>query len=456
MPRSSRRRSPSVSSDLSVSSQDDLTSLLLRERGGAASAIPGAAGGQERVAPQDVPAREEGPGGGAMSSMTAGKPASRTWLWVTIAAVVLLLVAGGGAAYYFRDNLRSLFGGSSDTTPSASSSGTSAPATTAASSIGTAVSSSAPLSGSAASSGSAAATASTSAASSTASSSNGISPSQSYTLAQNCTGTSFFSCFSFNTNKGVSESVATESGLVNVNGSAAYLRLNSWTDTSEDRPKLYLEMSENMFRYGLVVVDVGKIPWGCGAWSSIFSFGGDWPNGGGIDILEGISLMEQSTPTVITSNSSCKIGNASGMTGTPLDGHTDCNGDTTTGGYAGCSVQNPDTASYGEKWNDAGGGVLASLLDETGLYIWQFPRTDAAKLDFANPDPSSWGLPLAAWPASTCDTDFFSEQTVAVTLGVCGTRPEANWAGECAQAADSCAEYVKTGTNLENMVWQVG
>lgn len=38
------------------------------------------------------------------------------------------------------------------------------------------------------------------------------------------------------------------------------------------------------------------------------------------DTLEGISLMTQATPTVVTSDPQCKIGDKSSMTGTPLAG----------------------------------------------------------------------------------------------------------------------------------------
>ncbi|GAA5974967.1 hypothetical protein JCM11641_006783 [Rhodosporidiobolus odoratus] len=507
MPRTSRRRASLSSSMSDHSSDDDLSSLFSsseeetekphsrRSNRSAASSNPSkkkksvvyrslpAQGGtdqpDERDEPQDPPTKTAGPGGASK-----GKPGSRanaqqsgsrkTCLIITAVVVVAVLVVGGGAAYFFRDDLKNLVGGSSseaDTAEPSSSGGTSdSPSSAAGGASSAAVHSSGSTSNSTDASGSAAASktsgamasgsgsasASASSASSTSGGgSNSVSSSQTYSLQADCTGKNFFSCFTFNTEKGISADVAQTNSLISVNGSAAYMRLNSWADSADgSRPSLFMEMKDNAFRQGLVIADVGKIPWGCGTWSSIFSYGADWPKGGGIDTLEGISLMEQATPTVVTSDDGCKIGDSSSMSGSILDGHDDCSSDKTVNGYAGCSVENPSKASYGLAWNQAGGGILATLLDDTGVYMWQIARADADVVDMDKPDPSKWGLPVAAWPSTSCSTDYFTEQTLAITLGVCGSRPEATWDDTCSDVADSCAEYVKTGANIANAVWE--
>ncbi|GAA6003998.1 hypothetical protein JCM10207_006505 [Rhodosporidiobolus poonsookiae] len=459
MPRSSRRCSPSFSasetsslsdSSLSASSDEDRRPARPSSR-------------QKGVVYRSLPAQD-------------GQPKkSRTCLWITLAVVVLVLVAGGGAAYYFRDDLTSLFSGSdsaADSEASATSSGSSGSATASGSltaSTGGTNSSSAAVSSGASSAAttsgatkSAASLGSLSASSATASatSSSSFSTSQTYTLAQECTGDSFFSCFSFNTDRGVSSDVAANNGLISVSDGAAYLRLDSWNDYTADdgntRPKLYLEMAQTQFRYGLVVAAVTKMPFGCGVWSSLFTYGGDWPNGGGFDILEGISLQSQSTPTVVASDDQCKIGDQDSMTGTPVEGQTDCSASEKSDSkyVVGCSVENSSKGTYGQGWNEAGGGILAALVDTTGIYIWQFASAAAATLDLDNPNPTEWGKPVAAWPASTCSTDYFTEQTLAISLGVCGTRVSADWSSSCSDVADSCDEYVLKGANLEDMVWQ--
>ncbi|GAA5965392.1 hypothetical protein JCM21900_004781 [Sporobolomyces salmonicolor] len=52
-----------------------------------------------------------------------------------------------------------------------------------------------------------------------------------------------------------------------VTNSSAFPRLNPWTDITEDqtRPYIFMEMATT-YRYGLLIVGVPKIPWGCGAW----------------------------------------------------------------------------------------------------------------------------------------------------------------------------------------------
>ncbi|GAA5867788.1 hypothetical protein JCM8547_005234 [Rhodosporidiobolus lusitaniae] len=485
--RTTRRRAPSPTS--SESSDSDLSSLFSsssgegekeqqrrrpsrksssRRKGVIYRSLPAQGVSQgERSAPDDAPVKQAGPGPSRSANGHGNQTSSRTCIIVTIVVILVVLGVGGGAAYVFRDDLKNHFSSSAATddsgatVTSSTALSTALSSETATSSAASKTSESASSSSvglSSSSSGTSTSTGTSSASTSSSSSSNGISTSQTYTLSRECLGEGFFSCFIFNIDKGVSSSVASSSGLVSTDDDGtAYIRLNSWEDLEDEgdeRPKVYLVVDGNEFEQGLVIVDVEKMPYGCGAWSSIFSYGKDWPAGGGIDTFEGISLQTQSTPTVITSDSGCKLGGSDSMTGTPLEGHTDCSDSTEVDGYSGCSVQNPSTSSYGEAWNAAGGGVLATLLDSTGVYIWQFSRADVpANLDM--PDPSSWGLPLAAWSASTCSMDYFSAQTLAITLGVCGTRPEANWSGECASLADTCAEYVKTGANLENMVWGI-
>ncbi|GAA5894563.1 hypothetical protein JCM6882_004850 [Rhodosporidiobolus microsporus] len=495
-----RRRSLSLSdSSPAHSSDSDLSSLFSssddehrpssssksqgksKKKGVVYRSLPsgGSRGGgqQERYEPDDAPVKTGAPstttGAGVPPHPLFGQPQPQRGLslptkLVIAAVVVLALCAAGGAAWYFREDL---FGGSSSTSSEgtdAESAEASSGSKTSGSSSSTAKSSlampngtaettslaatgaSGTTTGSAGGSGTATVTGAQS--TSTASSSSGgggVSSTNTYTLSAECAGSSFFSCFTFNADKGLSGSDAESAGLISVEDEKAYLRLNSWEDSEDgQRPAVQMEMGGNKFRYGLTIVDVGKIPFG------IFSFGSDWPAGGGIDTLEGVSLQQQSTPTIVASDSGCKIGDEGSMTGTPLEGHTDCADSSTEkpDGYSGCSVQNADEASYGEGWNKAGGGVVATLVDESGIYIWQFPRASVSEEllgDPESPDPSTWGKPLAAWPVESCAGEYFGEQTLAIS-----TRPEAVWKDGCSDVAASCAEYAKKGKNLENMVWE--
>jgi len=98
---------------------------------------------------------------------------------------------------------------------------------------------------------------------------------------------------------------------------------------------------------------------------------------------------------------------------------------------SGCTVRDPNPASYGAAFAAAGGGVWATQLAKDGVSIWFWSR-DSVPSDLSSnassPSPDSWGTPVAYYPASSCATpDFFSPQHLVVTMTACG-----DWAGNAA------------------------
>jgi beta-glucanase (GH16 family) len=93
------------------------------------------------------------------------------------------------------------------------------------------------------------------------------------------------------------------------------------------------------------------IPYGCSVWPAFWTLGGPtWPNGGEIDIVEGINLQlvnqyaVHTTPGCVQTLPAAQSGN-SGSTG------PDCSQ------AAGCVVQESKVNSYQEGFAAAGGGV---------------------------------------------------------------------------------------------------
>jgi len=66
-------------------------------------------------------------------------------------------------------------------------------------------------------------------------------------------------------------------------------------------------MSTKTFHHGLVIADFDLMPVGCSVWPSFWSVGPRWPNGGEIDIVEGVNNKHMSVnfyfffPSVIIS-----------------------------------------------------------------------------------------------------------------------------------------------------------
>lgn len=133
---------------------------------------------------------------------------------------------------------------------------------------------------------------------------------------------------------------------------------------------------------------------------------------------------------------------------TPSD--TDGNCDTNANFNSGCTFLDPRETSNGASLAANGGGVFAGELTSDGVSIWFFPRPSVpSDLSYAAsssnnpvPDPSTWGLPVAHYPTSSCNvSEHFAPQHIVMTITACG-----DWAGQvtnstgCPLTTESCCE----------------
>ncbi|EJD43362.1 hypothetical protein AURDEDRAFT_114715 [Auricularia subglabra TFB-10046 SS5] len=186
----------------------------------------------------------------------------------------------------------------------------------------------------------------------------------------------------------------------------------------------------------LLLFDVYHIPWGCGVWPSIWTMGPNWPQGGEIDIIEGINKQPANQIAVHTVPGCTHDSNAwqSGESGT-----ADCSAP------AGCTVKqtDPSQPSFGDTFATAGGGIWAVQFDIQGVFIWFWTRAQVPPQLYnvkAPIDMSSWGQPVAAFPSTTCSmTEFFAPQKIVIDTTFCG-----NWAGIPDLYAETCAGQPQT------------
>ena len=108
------------------------------------------------------------------------------------------------------------------------------------------------------------------------------------------------------------------------------------------------------------------------------TLGPNWPNGGEIDIMEGVNALTINQASIHTANG-CSLPSGDsktlGISGTVVGG-TNCAAEET--GDAGCGVQSSDTSTYGTGFNKIGGGVYASAY-----------RLSILHEELANPAPSA-------------------------------------------------------------------
>ena len=126
---------------------------------------------------------------------------------------------------------------------------------------------------------------------------------------------------------------------------------------------------------------------------------------------------------------------------------TNC--EVTPSSNSGCGFSDPNPHSYGEGFNEIGGGVFARLWDQTGIKIWFFERPSVPKdILSGNPDPSSWPAPSAFWSASGCDVaSHFRDHNLVINTALCG-----DWAGGdygSSGCPGSCSEAVADASNFE-------
>ena len=123
-----------------------------------------------------------------------------------------------------------------------------------------------------------------------------------------------------------------------------------------------------------------------------------WPNGGEIDIVEGVNLQTNDEVVLHTGKKCSMASDNDKMTGTPgMPDYDNANG---------CTVKDKNSNSYGEGLNKGRGGVYAMEWTSKSIKIWWWGRNSIPE-DVRNgtPSPQGWQVPLASFDDSGCDID---------------------------------------------------
>ncbi|RDX44811.1 laminarinase [Lentinus brumalis] len=200
-------------------------------------------------------------------------------------------------------------------------------------------------------------------------------------------------------------------------------------------------MSNKQYTRHVAVFNIRHMPQGCSTWPAVWEVGDNWPNGGEIDILEGVNDVSPNQATLHT-GAGCTMPASRAQTG-HITGN-DCNVYTTNN--AGCGVQAPTPPSYGAAFNNAGGGWYAVERTDTFIKVWFWNReVPGTPGDVANGAGSvntdNWGQPFAYFPNTSCDfPSHFAPMNIIINLTLCG-----DWAGAVFNAdgcPGDCVSYV--------------
>jgi hypothetical protein len=172
----------------------------------------------------------------------------------------------------------------------------------------------------------------------------------------------------------------------------------------EGRMSVRIESQES-WTHGLFIGDFAHMPKpACGLWPAFWAYGDDWPNNGEINIIEGANLAQVNLMSGHTGDG-CMLPTKEEAQFSAKQLTVDC-AVSWKGSNVGCGygVRKDDVTSYGDGFNDCGGGVYAMEWDDKFIKIWHFekaPGDIAAK----KPNPESWGVPLAVFGGSMCSVD---------------------------------------------------
>ncbi|KAJ5472049.1 Endo-1-3(4)-beta-glucanase [Penicillium diatomitis] len=125
---------------------------------------------------------------------------------------------------------------------------------------------------------------------------------------------------------------------------------------------------------------------------------------------------------------------------------------------SGCAILSGSPQSYGDGFNNAGGGIYATEWKSAGIKVWHFPRYGIPwNIIIGQPDPATWGTPSAAF-SGYCDIDnHFKDLRIVFDITFCGDWAGNVWSsGSCASQAPTCNLFVQNNpAAFREVFWRV-
>jgi len=201
--------------------------------------------------------------------------------------------------------------------------------------------------------------------------------------------------------------------------------------------------SKETYSSGLFIFDVIHSPYGCATWPALWiSDLVSWPSGGEIDVMESVNVGDTGNHMALHTTKGCKVGKSRRRKQSGKALTYNCyNG---TNANSGCGVGGPDY-SYGQAFNEIGGGVYAVEVRSEGIRVWFFDRASIPMDIIAHaPDPSTWDTALADFPNLECNINkHFRDMAIVANIDLCG-----DWAGHPSvfgsnpMCKGTCSNYV--------------
>ncbi|KAL1407084.1 hypothetical protein Q8F55_006497 [Vanrija albida] len=263
----------------------------------------------------------------------------------------------------------------------------------------------------------------------------------------------------------VDQNTAQAQGLISINEqNQAIMKVDTTQHVQGGRNSVRIH-SNRIWTGGMVILDAAHMPTGCGTWPAWWQNGPNWPEGGEIDILEGVNDVTNNQVSLHT-GVGCTMpqdldSNQLGTLATGSWNAFDCSSANTQN--QGCGViDRKSSNSYGAGFNSAGGGVYALAWAKSGIKIWFFTRSAIPQdITSGSPNPDNWGTPVGNFPSDNCNPyQFFYDHFNIFDTTLCGDWAGADsvWSQSCAASTGfaSCSDYVlNSGSAFEQAYWAI-
>lgn len=253
---------------------------------------------------------------------------------------------------------------------------------------------------------------------------------------------------------------AATAGLAYVQDAKAILAVDSTNDLPLGGYRDSVRItSTKKYNSGLFIADFAAMAYGCSVWPAYWSFGGQWPSSGEIDVIEGVNLNTTNRYTLHTGpDANCvlvpNLPTKSGVV--PYTGHvlsTKC--DSSYGNDDGCAFLDTTNTSFGHGFNMAGGGVFAHLWTSSRIQMWHFVRDSIPEdIQKGRPDPSSWPPPVAFWSSRGCNfpSNLYDHHLV-INTAIGGVWTSIDYPNSGCPA--NCSEQITMGKNFLDAKWVI-
>ncbi|KAI5273384.1 endo-1,3(4)-beta-glucanase [Aureobasidium subglaciale] len=288
-----------------------------------------------------------------------------------------------------------------------------------------------------------------------------------YVLQDDYNSASFFDMFDFFTAPDpthgfvqyIDQGTAWNTGLIRNDNGKIYVGVDHTNVQPNGRPSIRLT-SKNAYNSGsLVILDLDHMPGNsCGSWPAYWMVGPSWPNGGEIDIIEGVNTQNHNAMTLHTADG-CSIYDNGNFTGSLYSDDCYVNAADQTNNL-GCQISTSQYNTYGDGFNNVGGGVYAMEWTDEAISIWFFQRgTIPANIQNGNPSPdSTWGTPLSQFTGCCDIPEFFSDNQIVFDVTFCGDWAGSVWSSDstCSALSGSCTDYVANNPSaFSNAYWSI-